>query len=184
VVLAGSEAVIEATVVRDGLVEGEGKFGRGIQVQPHPPSTTMALLTLRSSLVARNREFGVSVVNSNALVESTAIVATAANDLGLYGDGLAAIYDDPTRTPASVTSVANLVDDSARAGATCFGSSMSLANTAVLCAAFPLDGEPLAGASFAFEDAGGNVCGCPPEDGPCKMVSAGLAPPEQLPPTE
>ena len=74
-----------------------------------------------------------------------------------------------------------IVADSARAGVTNFGSLVSLAGTRVRCAAVDLDGELAGSNDFEFIDGGGNSCGCPAATGSCKVVSAGLAPPDALP---
>ena len=38
------------------------------------------------------------------------------------------------------------------------------------------------GASFSFDNQGGNACGCPEAGNSCKVVSTGIAPPNPLPP--
>jgi hypothetical protein len=47
----------------------------------------------------------------------------------------------------------------------------------VKCASFDLEGEELKGRTFAFEDRGKNLCGCPSVDRACEAVSVALEPP-------
>jgi hypothetical protein len=180
VLIGGSEATVDATVVRDTLLNTQGLFGRGIAVQPELVTGAPSLATVRASLVERNHEFGLLIANSVAVVDASVIAATAPNAGGLFGDGLAASHFNQQWTPASVTVTATRVEESARAGMGSFGSSLSLADTSIACAAFYLEGEPAQGEPFVLEDVGGNACGCPAADGVCKLVSAGLEPPTAL----
>jgi hypothetical protein len=86
--------------------------------------------------------------------------------------------------PTSVLLDASAIEDSARAGLSNFGAFVSLGATTVRCAAFELEGEKWSGSEFRFEDRGGNACGCPTADQVCEAVSAGLEPPEPIPPVE
>jgi hypothetical protein len=67
---------------------------------------------------------------------------------------------------------------SARAGLANFAAVVSLRETSIECAAFALDGEPLAEAPFVFEDRGDNRCGCPTAQDACVAATAQLAAPE------
>ena len=80
--------------------------------------------------------------------------------------------------PLRVSTASTLIDSSARAGLANFGAFASLGATRVRCAALALSGDGYSEHDFSFEDRGGNACGCPEADGECKMVSAGLAPPD------
>jgi len=53
-----------------------------------------------------------------------------------------------------------------------------MSDTSVQCAQFSLNGQTYGGGTFVFEDRGGNVCGCPPEEAACKVSTVELAPPE------
>ena len=72
------------------------------------------------------------------------------------------------------------LDDSTRAGLGSFGAHFTLSNTAIGCAAIPLVGEVLFDVPFTIDDRGGNLCGCPGAAVLCKVVSAGLVPPDAL----
>jgi hypothetical protein len=131
---------------------------------------------VRTSIVEQSLMAGMFVIASQATVESTVVrniaaeVATAS-----FGDGLLVISPSPTQPQASVMLDHVLVDGVARAGIANFGSVVSMGNSAIRCAAFELEGEPM-GAPFRFEDRANNLCGCS-GDGECVAVSAALAPP-------
>ena len=71
VLVQGSQATIESTVVRDTQPRSDGTSGNGIWVQESPSTPGRASLWLRTSLVERNHDTGVFVSGSDATVEST-----------------------------------------------------------------------------------------------------------------
>jgi hypothetical protein len=80
-VVAGSDAVIDGSVVRDTLPQASDQdLGRGIVVQPvcgeTCDPTTRATAAIARSLVARNHEFGVYVSGSDAALDASAVRAT------------------------------------------------------------------------------------------------------------
>ena len=68
--------------------------------------------------------------------------------------------------------------NSQRAGIANFGAVVGLADSQLDCNAIHLDGEPF-GASFRFDDGGGNECGCGAAREVCRVLTADLAPPEE-----
>lgn len=175
--VSGSEATVEATVVRDTVANANGQFGRGIGVQSRSAASGPSSATLRSLVVAGNLGFGVFVVNSHAAVEGCLVSDTRTNNSGLYGDGILVQHSSGDAT----TSIeATLIEDSARAGLANFGGFVSVGNSALRCNEIDLDGELFSGNDFQFEDRGGNACGCPTPDGDCAAVSAALLPPEPV----
>jgi hypothetical protein len=181
VFLSGSEVVVEATVVRDTLPDAQGRFGRGINIQYDPDTLAPSLATVRASLVERSRDAGIFVAGAAVTVEGCFVAATTPRDDGSFGDGLVALFEG---VPTNVFLDASTIEDSARAGLSNFGAFVSLGATAVRCAAFELEGEKWDGSEFRFEDRGGNACGCPTADQVCEAVSAGLEPPEPIPPLQ
>lgn len=102
------------------------------------------------------------------------------NDTSLpMGDGISVVS---SVGPARATITRTLVDTTARAGLSSFGAILTLDGSAVRCAAIPLTGQGIGAFDYAFEDRGGNVCGCPVADGSCKLVDAALVAPEPPPP--
>ena len=88
VFVASSDATIESTVVRDTQAQvSDGKYGLGIDLFPDD-ATQRASLTLRTSVIERNRSIGVYVGGSDATIESTVVRDTqpeASTDAAGYG---------------------------------------------------------------------------------------------------
>jgi hypothetical protein len=184
IVIMGLEGTITNTVVRDTQSQkAAGYYGRGVAItlkclydicDPEMP----ARATVSGLLVEQSRDAGVFVEGSEASIDHSVVRATLPRTFdGLFGDGIAALsLTAPTVTRITTTRV----EQSARAGVSNFGASVAIASTHIQCGAFALEGDPFQGFGFAFEDGGGNACGCPNADGACKVVSSGLAPPDGL----
>jgi hypothetical protein len=186
---AGSDVVIEATVVRGTRPQlADQVFGHGIAIQlpctlEGCDAALPAHATVRGSIVEDNYEGGLFVAGSDALVEGCVVrrILPRAAD-GSFGDGITAVS---AGAAARVQIASSRIDESARAGLSSFGAFAALRNVAITCAAFALDGELLNAAAFTFDDGGGNACtSCLGQEGTCSAVSAGLAPPEPLAPIE
>ncbi len=184
----GSDVTVEATVVRatwprpadqrGGLGVGSQltcfQAAGGLQCDPNARAT----LHLSRSLIEHNHGQGLLVQGADATVESTVVRTTLPYVLdNLFGDGIALLSYGASAT-GTTTNV--LIEDSARAGLGTFGAVAALADTHIRCAAFALNGEPYDGLDFAIDDLGGNLCGCGGAEGSCKLVSAGLEPPDSL----
>jgi hypothetical protein len=61
-----------------------------------------------------------------------------------------------------------------------FGSFVAIESSVFRCNAVQLNGEAQPAGPFAFEDRGGNQCGCDDPLGTCQVLSAGLQPPEPV----
>jgi hypothetical protein len=188
--IKGADVTVEATVVRGTLPDAtQQATGRGINIQPVCDAATCdpatrANVTIRGSVVAQNHDIGIFIGGSDVIMDATVVRDTwpRAAD-GNFGDGvvvMSAYVLDGEPPPASATLTNMAIARSARAGLSSFGGDLSLAGTAITCAAFGLDGEVIDGDDFVIEDRGNNACGCPNADGQCTAVSAGLAPPTPL----
>ena len=93
---------------------------------------------------------------------------------GNFGDAVLAVGG------GSVWIGDSLLANTARAGIANWGSFVDVGNTKIQCSVFDLEGEPLGPQNFAYNDRGGNLCGCPTANGTCEAVSAGLAPPDAV----
>ena len=82
--IAGSDAKISATVVRDTDGRADGLFGEGILVGHG------AVVDVSDSLVARSREGGVVVSGSTLTLVSSVVTDTAMNAAGHLGGGIGA----------------------------------------------------------------------------------------------
>lgn len=86
--LAGSSGSVDSTVVRGTLPDATSQnFGRGIAVQPSCAvgtcdDTLRASIAISGSLLADNRESGISVTGSDAVIEGSVVRGTLAPPLG------------------------------------------------------------------------------------------------------
>lgn len=185
--VSGSDALVEGTIVRDTLPRAVDQTGgRGINVQlvctdTGCDPTTPSSITLRGSVVVGNREIGVYIGSSNAIVENTVVQGTLPEALdGQFGDGVA-LFSQAAAVTATVTVTGTRIENSARAGLSNFGGEAVIGSNHFDCNAFDLNGETkYLGKSlpFSFENLGGNTCGCGSEQSHCKIVSSALeAPP-------
>ena len=111
IVLFSSKASIERTVVRDTQgKESSSKFGIGIQAWGQFGKNLPSELTVRDSLVAKNRNVGIIVVGSRGKISRCVVSDTRKDGLGEYGDGIVA-GDTSTLDVEEV-----LIERSARAG--------------------------------------------------------------------
>jgi hypothetical protein len=172
--VSGSHADIEGTLVRSTLPNADG-VAFGVHFQPDVDGSAASTATITASVIEKSQGFGVALLFADVALDATVIRNTTALDADKIGDGLSAVRFLGT-TSARVDHC--LIADSARAGISNFGATVSIAESAVRCAAFDLEGEPSAGVPFTFDDRGGNTCGCPAGDRPCEAVSVGLAPPQ------
>jgi hypothetical protein len=180
VYIAGSEALVEASVVRATELGVLGRYSRGVNAQASMPTTAPSNLVLKSSLIEQNHECGVIITNSTATIESCAIRDTASNADGEYGDGLAVVA---AAIPASASVTNTRISTSARAGLLAHSAHVALSESALTCHAFDLDSESSDLGPATLEDLGGNLCGCPEATARCAARSANLAPPPSVEPT-
>jgi parallel beta helix pectate lyase-like protein len=189
VAISDADAIVERLVVRSNSPI-EPPRAHGISVNPSCTNAPgggitcnpalRANATITGSLIEHTHEVGLLIAGSDANVEASIIRATSPRPGdGLYGDGVvvASFFG-----PAGATITRSRIDDSARAGLSSFGAFVALGSTHIRCAGIPLTGDPFDGQTFVLEDRGDNRCGCPSADGPCRSVSAGLEPPQPLPP--
>ncbi|KYF72882.1 hypothetical protein BE17_47960 [Sorangium cellulosum] len=181
VLVLGSDATIESTILRDTLPEeSDGRFGRGIGVEWNATTHKRAKLTLRSSLVQHSHDAGVFVLASDATIEGTVVRDTQPHRDGKFGDGIAMESDDH---PNTVTVTSCVVQSNARAGISNFSGSITLASSVVQCNRIDLNGEDdEGGPPFTFDCNNRNLFGCEIPDPTCSVLSAGLTPPDPIPP--
>jgi hypothetical protein len=178
VLVAGSDATIEATMVTDTQPQvSDQKVGTGIALESDPITKERTQATIRACLIASNHESGVDVEASDAILERLLVRDTLprASD-GTFGDGIV-VY---AVAGSTATITATRVEGSARAGIANFGGAITLGTTKLECNAIQLDGESLAGLDFSFDDTGGSACGCSGATVVCQILSSGLAPPEPI----
>jgi len=182
-VVLGADAEVDGTAVRETRPQAaDGQLGRGITVQAGGGATASKAV-IRTSLIEGSHELALAAVGANLSVEDTVVRATV-GQMGteLFGDGIvaSAVLSTGSPLPTSVRLERCRVEGSSRAGVSNFGASITIAATVLQCNAIDLDGESFGDLAFAFEDLGGNVCGCAGETRPCIVLSTGLAAPEPV----
>src|SRR5207237_1353573 len=124
VFVSGSDATIDATVIRSTLSDAQGKFGRGIGIQDDPETKARANVTVHACLVEQNQAEGVIVCGSDAAIDATVVK-------GMSGRGID-IEDDPaTNARANVTVGACLVEQNHEVGIFVAGSDTTIEATVV-----------------------------------------------------
>ncbi|WP_437521417.1 right-handed parallel beta-helix repeat-containing protein [Sorangium sp. So ce726] len=133
VLLVGSDATVEATVVRDTQPRrGKGIAGRGIALDRNLTTHERASVTVRASILERNRDMGISVSSSDATIETTIIRDTESRESdGLAGYGILVENITETRDPASVALRGCRLEQNHMAGMVVFDSDATVEDTVV-----------------------------------------------------
>jgi hypothetical protein len=183
VFVMGSDATIEATVVRGTLPKPSGEVGRGINIQSDKDSMESSSATVRGCVVEQNHDIGVYVSSSDA-----AIVDSIVRDTDLqksddrFGDGIAVFF--------SAAAIQNVeVTQNARAGIASFAGHVVITGGVITCNAFDLEGEPMDDIPFSFDGSTGWQCSDKAPApcavlGDCHVETAGIEAPSDLPPAD
>lgn len=174
VLVIRSQATVESSVVRRTRTDGEGFFGRGVQVEGDATPASVALLGV---LLEDNHDAAVFAFDAQASVEASVLRATAANDTGALGDGVV-VASSVGGATASV--VHTRIEHGARSGVSSFGGAVTLGDSELVCQPFDLMGATYLGHEHTFADLGGNTCGCPEPAGKCVETGAGAEAPQPI----
>lgn len=113
----GSDALLERTLIRDTRPSASGTYGRGVIAQALPPDTAPSNLIVRQCVLERNIDGGIVVTGSRAVVESTVVRDTAVNGLsGDRGYGIAAQLEKSSVTPSDLEVRGSLLERNAESG--------------------------------------------------------------------
>jgi uncharacterized protein DUF1565 len=135
-----SDAVIDASVIRDTTPSAVGRFGRCIAVQTQAPAAALAHLDLRRSLVTRCRDAGVfGHAASVHLLHTTIREIDVAPDTGIRGYGVA-VQHDANDVPSDLEVRASLVVRASETGIFVGGSTAELAGVRILDTRGRVDG--------------------------------------------
>ncbi|WP_437752273.1 right-handed parallel beta-helix repeat-containing protein [Sorangium sp. So ce1389] len=126
VAMAGSEATIESTVVRDTQPRSDRELGRGIHVQGDHATKARGKLTLRASLLERNHDNGVVITGAEATIEATLVRDTLPDDNETYGRGIHVEGDPTTKARGTLALRASLVEQNHEAGVYVEGSDATI----------------------------------------------------------
>jgi hypothetical protein len=140
VFVLGSDATIEATLVRSTQPNAQGDFGRGMSIQRDPNTKRRATATLHACLIEENHYAGVVVSSSDATIEATVIRSTLPNASG-GGFGIDIAQGQGTGTRANVTVRACLVEQNHAVGVFVEGSDATIESTVVRSTLPNLQGE-------------------------------------------
>jgi hypothetical protein len=174
--VSSSSAMAETSVIRRTTGAGPLQVARGAHVQAFGPPGPLEL-HLTGVVIEDTHEFGLSALDGNAVLEACIVRNTTPTGTGTFGDG---VVVQRQIGEGSVALWRTLVQGNARAGLVSFGSHASLAGSSFVCQPIAIDAEDYYGFTPSLDDQGENLCGCPVADGPCKAVSAALAPPGPL----
>ncbi|MGK3992428.1 hypothetical protein WME86_03950 [Sorangium sp. So ce1024] len=127
----GSEAAIEATVVRATQPSSDDVGGWGLAIVNGAASQERAEVTLRASLLEHNHASSVAVIGSDVVIASTIVRATQPHIDGTEGEGIDVAIDPATEERATLTLRASVLEDNATFGIRVVGSDATIASTVV-----------------------------------------------------
>ncbi|MBW2526867.1 MAG: right-handed parallel beta-helix repeat-containing protein [Deltaproteobacteria bacterium] len=177
-IVAGSDALIESTLVKDTQLRPTGSAGVGIAVQLSREVDVGSVATVRNCRVEDSHETGILGDGSRLTVEATEVVRTEPDDLGRYGDCIGIRSYRGLRELTSIRD--SLLGDCRRSGLASFGTIVELAAVTLDCNPIHLNGEPRYEFDFTVTDLGGNTCGCGEASEDCRVLSTGLEAPEPV----
>ncbi len=131
VVIQGSEATLDAVVVRDTFPQqSDLRFGRGIDIETSRYTGAPSTATVTASLVERSHDIGIYASGSEATLENVVVRDTfpRQSDLGL-GRGIN--IQTATGTPSTATITTSLVERSHDIGVLISGSEVTLRGVAI-----------------------------------------------------
>ncbi|WP_437501078.1 right-handed parallel beta-helix repeat-containing protein [Sorangium sp. So ce1099] len=131
VLVFGSDAIIEGTVVRTTQPGADGEHGGGVIARDDPDTGERAGVTVRACLVEQNHELGVLVHGSDAMIEGTVVRATQPLADGEHGGGIIVMDDLDARERADVTVCACLVEQNHEVGIAVVRSTATIGATVV-----------------------------------------------------
>jgi hypothetical protein len=181
VYVSGSEATVEASVVRDTRPDASGFGGRGVEAAASELTGAPPTLHLHSSFIEQSHEAAVAVFAVGVTIDACLLRDTHPSPGWGAGEGVMVVSH---ANPASVIITGTRIHQSALAAAAVWGAHGAIENSAMTCQAFDLNRESYRENAGELEDLGGNACGCPEPTRTCKAESAGLVPPPPLGPAE
>ncbi|KYF76711.1 hypothetical protein BE11_44045 [Sorangium cellulosum] len=130
VLVADSNATIDATIIRDTQSTRDGASGRGIEVvvlDTHERSK----LTLRNSLLERNHDVGMLIASSDATVEATVVRDNQPTRIGYGGGGIHVQPNHRQGEPGSLMLRGSLIEQNIAAGVSVLESAATIESTEV-----------------------------------------------------
>ena len=129
----GAKATLERVEVRDTAEQASNnQYGTGIQVSPDPSSSASSELTVRDSLIVRNRFAGLLLESSKATLERTVVRGTREQvSDNNWGFGIETWVQPGSTTPSDLTVRDCVIDHNWSTGISLFSSKAMLERTVV-----------------------------------------------------
>jgi hypothetical protein len=182
IIVAGSTGLIEDCAVVDTQPKAaDDAFGVGISILTELKTALPASAAIHRTVVDGAYGGGVVVGGGDLTLEDVTVrnIARQVN-VDDFGDGIGAsatLLLIPGILPTTMQVTRATVEGVPRAGISSFGALISVGQSLLDCNGIDLDGENLDGATFGFEDGGGNDCGCGQARVDCKVLTSNIAPP-------
>jgi len=181
----GSDGTITSTWVRDTQVQvTDQQGGAAIAAALGSDTGQRAQVTIDGSVLEGSPSVGLYVSDADLELVSSVIRGTKPQPNGLFGDGVGVLRRAEETTNVKVRS--SRIESSARSGIANFAGNVEVLETTMECNPIDLDGErvlpPFPTRDFAFDDRGGNACGCSGEVKECVVLTANLVAPKPLEP--
>jgi hypothetical protein len=123
--VAGADALIERSVVRDTATTAAGGFGRGMGIQPDQSGIERANVTVNGALISKNHDVGIFVSSADAELTHVTVRDTLPAPATGIGRGIA-MQQTGTQLGANVSVVSSLVTRSNDIGILVAGSDARL----------------------------------------------------------
>ncbi|WP_434041434.1 hypothetical protein [Sorangium cellulosum] len=140
VFVAGSDATIDASVVRATQPAADGDRGYGVLSAVNPATLQRSALTLRGSLVEQNHNVGVNIVDADATIESTVVRATRPHRDGFFGRGVVIQSLIETQPRAAATLRGSIVEENHDGGVLVISADAAIESTVVRATRSNADG--------------------------------------------
>jgi hypothetical protein len=128
----GSDATIEATVVRDTQPSSEGKSGWGMAIQDHAESGQRSIGRIDGSVIERNHDLGILVSGSDVTMQTSVVRDTLPRPAdGKFGRGLTIKQNPESGQRANATVATSVIDRNHDVGLFVWGADATLESVLV-----------------------------------------------------
>lgn len=131
VFVGGSDATIEASVLRQTSPDSEGTFGHGLYASPNATTGDRPYVTVHSSVVEHHHEIGLLLVATDGAVQSTLVREIVSNAAGMFGRGIGIEVDAASGARSVVSVAGSLVERSREVGLAVVGADATVTGTLV-----------------------------------------------------
>jgi hypothetical protein len=129
--VSGTEVSVELSVIRDTQPNAAGHAGRAVNARPNTLTLAPSIVSMQNVLVERSHELGISVIGSEATIESSVIRDTRSDATGIFGRGVNAYSFEATDPPSKLVLRTSLVERSQEIGVLAEGAEATVEATVV-----------------------------------------------------